>query len=504
MFPGPPAVPDQPATSPEAAPDRRFVAAAAGIFVLALLLRLHRLGAESFWLDEVLQVTCTRLSLGGLWECFPADKPPLDYLVQWLFLRAGESEFLARLHAAIFGAATVAALAYWGRLLGGTRLGLIAAAIAFANPLLMRFSQEGRPYALMLFVETLALVTLWSILRARDPMHPRRWLWLAGALMLCLWTHYQALFAALTAGLLAGIIVLVRWLRTRTPSSPQSPVPLLQPLLIIGALLTGIPLLLRAMGAPPSEFDAPYHPDTWRSVAVYLDVYTLGYEWWHRVAGAWILFAAFAAIGAITWLARRRFAEVSFCLLFFVICFGGPFLFYWSINHWMEMRYTLAAYPAAVMLVAMGVEGVGMLGGRLMPANRTRAESIMISVYVATILAFTLFHTLTNPFHRQDWRGLVQEIRKEQRDNTVVLMGAAFNRFPVQYYLNRFQMNVPVIVANNDPEMLRSLQAEGKDVWVVVEGYAVPKPFRVEVDKLQQFPIYGIELRHAAPATSEE
>ena len=142
----------------------------AGIAILLLLgagARVWNLGGPSLWLDEILQVRCTAQPLAAIWQCSPANKPPLDYYIQAMLIGPRPSEAAARTHAAMFGAAFLAALAWLAWRMGGAGFAFAALLACALSPVHIRFSQEGRPYALMLFSEMLFIIALLEILRAR-------------------------------------------------------------------------------------------------------------------------------------------------------------------------------------------------------------------------------------------------------------------------------------------------------------------------------------------------
>jgi 4-amino-4-deoxy-L-arabinose transferase-like glycosyltransferase len=158
-----------------------------GILVLAALLRLVGLGSRSLWLDEGAEYDVIHGSLGHLFERV-ADRestPPLSYLYEWAWTKAiGTSEFALRLPFALLGIALVVVMYAAARSLAGRRAGLIAAALAACNPMLVWHAQDARAYTPL----ALALAgTIWALAERRA------WWWAAlatGALA----THHFAIF----------------------------------------------------------------------------------------------------------------------------------------------------------------------------------------------------------------------------------------------------------------------------------------------------------------------
>ena len=128
-----------------------------------------------------------RGSLGHLWERIVdrESTPPLSYVYEWLWTKViGTSEFALRFPFALLGIALVPVVYAAARALTGRRAGLIAAALAACNPMLVWHAQDARSYTLLaLFIAG----TVWAL--ATD----RGWWW--AALAVCaMATHHFAIF----------------------------------------------------------------------------------------------------------------------------------------------------------------------------------------------------------------------------------------------------------------------------------------------------------------------
>jgi hypothetical protein len=158
-----------------------------GIVVVAALLRLVGLGSRSLWLDEGGEYDAVRGSLGHLFRRVVnrESTPPLSYVYEWLCTKViGTSEFALRLPFALLGIALVPVMYLAARSLGGRRAGLIAAALAACNPMLVWHAQDARSYTLLALLLTGTVAAL-----ARG----RLWWW-AGLAAAALATHHFAIF----------------------------------------------------------------------------------------------------------------------------------------------------------------------------------------------------------------------------------------------------------------------------------------------------------------------
>lgn len=151
--------------------ERRLLA---GLIVLAAILRLVRLGAQSLWVDEMLTLIVATPKPG-----FPLGQlllhnihGPLHTLVVALMRTVSENEAWLRLPSALAGVCSVPLLYAWVRPRLGARAAAWAAFLLAVNPLHLHYSQELRNYAFAVCFVLASCVLLdrlcarWSIGRA--------------------------------------------------------------------------------------------------------------------------------------------------------------------------------------------------------------------------------------------------------------------------------------------------------------------------------------------------
>jgi mannosyltransferase len=167
------------------------------ILALGLALRLLRVGLREAWLDEA----CTGLfawsrDLAALLDTLrPESHPPLYYALMAGWVRVfGGGEVALRVPSVIGGLALIL-LVWWGvRSCGGGRLAAaLGALVAAASPLLLYYSVEAKAYTL---TWSLALAVVLLLQRASDASRNAPWaFWGAAALTAtALYTHHSALF----------------------------------------------------------------------------------------------------------------------------------------------------------------------------------------------------------------------------------------------------------------------------------------------------------------------
>jgi len=136
------------------------------------------------------------------------NHPPLYFvMLRLLVLLAGESEFAMRFLSLACGVAIVPLTWACGKRLFGADTGLIAATIAAISPLYLWYSQEIRPYTLVVLW---ALLSAYSLFRVLDGSRSKLWIpAFLGSVAAMLATHYLG-FLLLAA---EGLILVLSWRR---------------------------------------------------------------------------------------------------------------------------------------------------------------------------------------------------------------------------------------------------------------------------------------------------
>ena len=166
-----------------------------GIVVVAAIARFATLDEQSFWYDEAVTVGLVEMGFGDMLGEIPDSEstPPLFYSLAWLWAKVfGTGEIGLRSLSALCGTAVIPVIYAIGARAAGVRVGLVAAAIAALNPVLVWYSQEARTYALLVLLAGLSFLFFVRLLTG-DPRRRTVVLW-AVVSALALATHYFAAF----------------------------------------------------------------------------------------------------------------------------------------------------------------------------------------------------------------------------------------------------------------------------------------------------------------------
>jgi uncharacterized membrane protein len=197
---------------------------AIGLASLALLLRLIDLGSRPLWLDEAFSAWFSDHSFRYLWSVLPTYEahPPFYYSILKVWRSVvGESHAAMRGLSVLFGTLTVPAImaiafeqekeSTTGRPL--LRAGL-AGFLAACSPMLMVVGQEARPYPMLGFAYSLAILALLRLMReikAGDPGTWQAWALLGTTTELTLWSHALGILY----GICLALALLPVWLTSR-------------------------------------------------------------------------------------------------------------------------------------------------------------------------------------------------------------------------------------------------------------------------------------------------
>ncbi len=169
--------------------------------LLAALLRLHALDAQSLWNDEGNTLRLIQRALPDLLSAANRDiHPPLYYILLkgWAAF-TGETEFALRAFSALLGVLSVACAYALGAALFARGVGMLAAFLTAANTFSLYYSQEARMYALLALFAAAAMLCFvrWLDTRRLPPLIGLALLNAAG-----LYTHYAYPLVMLAQGAL--------------------------------------------------------------------------------------------------------------------------------------------------------------------------------------------------------------------------------------------------------------------------------------------------------------
>jgi mannosyltransferase len=378
------------------------VAAGLALVVAAGIgLRIAGLHGQSLWVDEVFSAVDVHRPLGEIIPRLRAEEssPPLYFWMLWAWTHAvGDGDFALRGLSLLFGVAAIPAAFALGASLAGWGPGLGAAALVAVNPFMVWYSQEARPYALLVLLGLLSLLALIRADRRPSPAAITVW---ASICALVLLTHY---FGAPLVWMEAGWLL---WRQhDRVTIGATAALAVLQVPLVMLALdqspnssLIGEQGLVRRLAGVPKQFLLGQFADQLDSPAL--------------VVAAGALAVATAAFVLAQGAARQAAAPVFAVAGALLILAAVPALIGLDRINGRNLILSLA-----VALVATGVALV---------AARRPGGYALLGLLIALFAGMSIAVATTPRLQRDDWRGVAGDLQSLPRPFAVVVTPGAWH-----------------------------------------------------------------------------
>ena len=349
----------------------------------ALVIRFHELGAKSFWLDELLTMHAARFDTINevlAWAEQWLYHPPLHFVLTWLLRPFGADEWIVRLPAAIAGTAAVATIIGIGMVVGRTTAGLIAAAWIAALPFTVWYSQDARPYALILLWTSLQMLAATWVVRSDKTL---AWAALIAFSMLNLYTGFVAVAATAAVAVYIAIAVLRRRYLEEPGEKRDVRGTVLKAMLACALIVIGclpiIEQMTRALGSLAPWLDPTYEPAI-EDLAKLLA--TMG------LADPLVLVLMAVGAGATLWRAARGdWTRSGLLVSWFAVPIagllvraGGAILLVWP-------QYLIFLLPPAALFIGIGAEVFATRLIAIIESWRPRTRSISRMATLATLAA---------------------------------------------------------------------------------------------------------------------
>jgi 4-amino-4-deoxy-L-arabinose transferase-like glycosyltransferase len=381
---------------------------------VAAALRFYGLGHQSFWYDEGLTVLEVHHALGRMLGFLPhiESNPPVYVSLAWAWVRIfGFGEAGLRSLSALAGVAMVPVMYGVGAKLVSQRAGLVAAALAAFNPLLVWYSQEARSYSLVVLFAAVAWL---AFVRVRLPGAPTRWLvvW-ALAAGLTLATHYYGALAVVPQAV---------WLLVVHRRIPRAWLAVAA-VVLIGLALLPLALAQRHLGQWIATYSLDRRLDQMTPQAL-LGTGAPARDWL-KLAAMLGLIAAVAMLAFRADAMERRgalvagaFALAGFALSLVLVLVG--------VDNLITRNLIVLLIPLIVLVAGgLGARRAGLLG-------LTGAATLCAVGLIATIGVAVDWR-----LQRPDWRGLARAVgpRPSAGEGRAVVVQHVAGLFPLALYL---------------------------------------------------------------------
>jgi hypothetical protein len=374
-----------------------------------VLFRFFRLHQPQLWLDEIIQLQ--RFSHPSLWENLldireEIAATPLDYIVQSVFIKLlGNSEAVARLHAALFGCVALFCVFAVSRKLFSNRAAVMSTILISAYPLHQFYSQEGRNYSLFFL---LTVCSYWALFKALEASTRSGWALYALINTALLYTNY---FGVLV--LLCQALVVVGFQIPLIRASAQK--------IRISTSLSGTSNFLTSVAFSLACF-APWVLWTYQATKPNaLNLLTesdLPLRVFKEISGSgyflsFLLLFLFG-LGLTSLIRRKQWAALLVLVFWFMVPVPAVILLDWWGGYFFAVRQVLFATPGLILGAAVGIEYLP----KLFKLPYDRRIQAMTALLIVGVSIGTVW--ISDKKHSADWIGLASYLKEEVRPRDLV------------------------------------------------------------------------------------
>ena len=384
-------------------------------------LRFYTFDQRSLWLDEVHTFNESRDDLKGqikFYREYPTHlQPPLFFVLSHLFYPFNKPERDLRIIPLIFGTLSIPMIYFLSR--------MFSPAVALPCTLSLTFmayhislSQEGRSYALLMFLGMLSLYFFLKYMKTAKLgyLTSVSFLW---AIMIL--TSYSALPFVL--------FVQILWFyRSRRDIKPPRIASILTMNLL--TLLLLLPWFLFILfNYPGKNITDPYNPQFVLSLKDI--VYGIFHDWTPHlplmiVSAMMLLLFPFVAD-------NKKKGWALFSVLLFAIL--GLYLFcrIFSITHFITSRYFITFLPLFLVTIYLSVEAIEIKFTSF--KKFLRLQWLFLFLFIASNIVLLPFYYRSE---KQDFRGVARYLQQQIRNGDIIFLGGTFFYPGILHYFGNF------------------------------------------------------------------
>lgn len=412
------------------------------LIIFGTVLRIWRLGAESFWFDEVytanlIQKTPSEVISGAASDVYP----PLHYLLlQGISKILGVSEFSLRLPSAIIGIFSIVVIWRLGKLLFDPKTALLAALFLVISPLHIRYSQEARAYSLLLFAILCSYLFLVRLSRDVTIID------IVGyflSVTITIWSHSIGIVyisLQVTWVILEGMI-------SHKPFIPWKP----WGLSLLASGFTFLPWLTTMY----RQYQLVSSGTFWVQSATLRD-FVLYLRDSVGSTNGFILAAPFLLVFTIIWAKKRDIRMLIYYGFFIPLaiylfsCFVAPIF---------TIRNVISSIPAVSLFLAVIFMNI-----------RYKPLSLAISIFLCAGCCITLYSYYSFP-QTEQWREAAAYLQTNAQKNATIMYQQSSGKIPMEWYLDRNDLEETEYP--DDQTWLVLYKLEPEEIHALINGYDV-------------------------------
>jgi 4-amino-4-deoxy-L-arabinose transferase-like glycosyltransferase len=433
--------------------------------LLGLALRCFRLGQNSLWIDEYMSLTSAVVPFSQIPSAAIRDhgnNPPIYfYLLHLIIGSQGDGEIAVRLVSAIAGILTIPFAWLFAReLVPDLRIANLTALLVATHPLLLWYSQEGRPYALLVLFCSAAL---WCLAAALRTGRAGWWIGFSVASALSMLTHVFGVVPLLVGALWC----LFRW-RDRGIVARYA-------LAALGTVILSSGFLIQlAKSVKAQGTGGPHLPLTGMELPYTFFTFVAGYSFGPPVREIQELGPRAAilnhpvqtvlvgiALALLAWFALRLRSTAARDLTILLVTplafsLGAAFLSTKAYN----VRYGLLALLGFVPLIALTLE-------TLSPSFRRLGTAFILGLFLWADAQWFLLPQ----YRKEDSRGAIACLSRVLPHGSTIAVAPAFMIGIVKHYTSRNSDSLRVVGVDHPKDLSR---ASGTEALLLTRLHHLP------------------------------
>jgi mannosyltransferase len=365
------------------------------ILIIAFLLRIYKLGYESYWLDEAISVLWVQQDFFvGLQMVIQDVHQPLYYILLWFWSKLfGYTEIATRMLSVLIDLGSIFLFYKLGKIFLPSRAIIFATFFFSLSPYLIKYSQEARMYSLVVFFCLLSTLTYLNLLKKFDMKNSLFYILSSLAL---LYTHVFGL-------LILFVHFLYLLIKKRN---------LLVKYLAIGSTL----FVLYLPGVFIMLFQTAGLENYWIEKPTLI---SLLYVLWNLAGYDFLFLSSFAII--IYSLLFRKTKPNLLIYLWFFLPIAIVFLFSIFIKPFFQARYLIFCVPALYLIITSSVYNIKL------PLRK-------FLVYGLIFLSLVSVINQAHENNKDPWKEVVDTAISELDENDIIIISPQQHIDPFLYY----------------------------------------------------------------------
>jgi len=443
------------------------------ILALASFLRIYDLGTESLWYDEVHSIRVSGQNFVSVIRGAAVGKHTPLYFIGLHFWTGflGDSEVSLRSPSAIFGILSVLIIYWVGCALFNRKVGLISSLLSAISLFHIHYSQEARPYSLLLLLSLLSFLFFIKILKQDKKWHYP--CYLLCNILLC-YTHIFGLFT-IAAQIFFLLLFWAKYKlqRLKLLCVQEAAIVAILPLALLLGHVT-ISLMQHGFWIPEPALSSIWNTiyafcgSRYSLVVIFLCLVVIAPFSIRKMEGRWLLRRPLESLKGISRNIKPEAIE-EFVLL--AIWLFLPLVLAFAISKITTplyvTRYLIGASPALYLLVAKGLSELNI---------RKVIYPILIIIVILSSPGLANYYTKVN---KAQWREVAGLVELNSRENDVAIFCAG--QIPFNYYyhgeLTKFGIDRNVEDTQELAAFVNDATSGKERLWLIISQTVGHNPY---------------------------